>query len=253
MSITQIIPTIPAAGVRGSATFDADTENILNSLEGLPTPFNTFGSQANALAVTINTDASTASAAALTAAAAQIAVEAASNAKTWVSGQTYALHDVAISIADNKPYRRIIAGAGTTDPSLDGTNWEIVAPNGIEINMEDNLLTRAKLKDTSEALSAIGNVGVTRTFDLTVANDFTATLDQASTFTFSNPVASGSTSYLSITITNGGAFVITWPLSVDWPSGTAPTLTAAGVDILTFKTTNGGTIWLAAKPTLDIK
>jgi hypothetical protein len=36
---------------------------------------------------------------------------------------------------------------------------------------------------------------------------------------------------------------ITWPASVDWPSATAPTLTASGTDVLVFITCDGGTTW----------
>ena len=45
------------------------------------------------------------------------------NAEMWVSGTTYALGDLRWSPANLKTYRRIVAGAGATDPSLDATNW----------------------------------------------------------------------------------------------------------------------------------
>lgn len=41
----------------------------------------------------------------------------------WVSGTTYALADVTQSTVNQRWYKRIIAGAGTTDPSADATNW----------------------------------------------------------------------------------------------------------------------------------
>ena len=113
-----------------------------------------------------------------------------------------------------------------------------------EQNLADNNLTRPKFKDVSEELSVIGNVGATRTFDLTVANAFTATVDQISTFTFSNPPATGSNGSFTLFLTNGGAFAVTWPASVDWVAATAPTLTAAGVDVLVFTTNDAGTTWL---------
>lgn len=43
---------------------------------------------------------------------------------TWVSGTTYALASVVQSPIDDRWYKRIIAGAGTTDPSADSTNWD---------------------------------------------------------------------------------------------------------------------------------
>lgn len=121
------------------------------------------------------------------------------------------------------------------------------------IAMADNLLTRANLQDYSIEGSAIGNTGGSRTLDLTVANFFSATLNQACTFTFSNPPASGDFGTFVLELTNGGAFAITWPASVDWPGGSAPTLTASGKDQLVFTTRDGGTIWFGFVAGLDIK
>lgn len=43
----------------------------------------------------------------------------------WVSGTTYAVNRVVTSPADNyQTYIRVVAGAGTTDPSADATNWK---------------------------------------------------------------------------------------------------------------------------------
>jgi hypothetical protein len=121
------------------------------------------------------------------------------------------------------------------------------------ISMADNLLTRSVLKDYAVEGSAVGNTGSTETFDLTNANFFSATLDQACTFTFSNPPASGDFGTFVLELTNGGAFAITWPASVDWPGGSAPTLTASGKDQLVFTTRDGGTIWFGFVAGLDIK
>lgn len=43
--------------------------------------------------------------------------------KYWVSGATYAQGDNARSPTDHQLYVRIVAGAGTTDPASDATNW----------------------------------------------------------------------------------------------------------------------------------
>jgi hypothetical protein len=114
-------------------------------------------------------------------------------------------------------------------------------------------ITQKNLQDYSIEGSAIGNTGATRTIDMEVANFFSATLDQACTFTFSNPPASGDFGAFVLELTNGGAFAITWPVSVDWPGGTAPTLTAAGVDQLVFTTRDGGTTYFGFVAGLDIK
>lgn len=44
----------------------------------------------------------------------------------WVSGSSYAQYVVVISPTDFQNYRRISAGAGVTDPSLDPANWRII-------------------------------------------------------------------------------------------------------------------------------
>jgi len=121
------------------------------------------------------------------------------------------------------------------------------------INVADQLLNRAVLQDYAIEGSAVGNVGATRTFDLTVANFFSATVDQASTFTFSNPPGSGDFGGFVLELTNGGAFTVTYPASVDFVGGVAPTLTAAGKDLLVFVTRDAGTTYLGLVAGLDIK
>ncbi len=65
------------------------------------------------------------------------------------------------------------------------------------------------------------------------------------TFTFANYPSSGKVQFLTIELTQGssGNSTITWPASVEWDGGVAPTLStgAAGRDVLVFYTRNGGT------------
>ena len=134
-----------------------------------------------------------------------------------------------------------------TNPTLTGVTL------AGEAACADNLVTRATLKDYAVEGSAIGNTGATSTIDMAVANFFSATLDQACTFTFSNPPASGDFGAFVLELTNGGAFAITYPASVDFPGGLAPTLTASGVDQLVFTTRDGGTTYFGFVAGLDIK
>jgi hypothetical protein len=81
-----------------------------------------------------------------------------------------------------------------------------------------------------------------------------ATVDTgANTFTFSNPTASDELCAFSLVLTNGGSQTVNWPGVVDWAGGTAPTLTASGVDILVFITIDGGTIWHGMAASADSK
>lgn len=91
--------------------------------------------------------------------------------------------------------------------------------------------------------SALGSVSGATTINLLNGNFFSATVAGITTWTFSNPLVSPNACGFVIELTNAGAYAITWPAAVKWPSGTAPTLTAAGVDVLVFITDDGGTTW----------
>ena len=77
-------------------------------------------------------------------------------------------------------------------------------------------------------------------------NYFKHTLSETTTFTFSNPPASGTGySFILHLIQDSSARTVTWPSSVDWASATAPTIsTGSGDDdFFVFATSDGGTIW----------
>jgi hypothetical protein len=119
----------------------------------------------------------------------------------------------------------------------------------------DNLVTRPKLQDYGEAVNAIGSIGGgTQDIDLELGNVVTGTVDTSTTtFTFSNPPASGTAGSFTLILTNGGSETVNWPASVDWAGGAAPALTASGVDVLTFVTTDGGTTWYGFAAGLDMQ
>ena len=123
------------------------------------------------------------------------------------------------------------------------------------ITMNDNEITTAKFKDYGETVNAIGSIGGgTQDIDMEDGNVISGTVDTGTTtFTFSNPSASGTSCSFTLFLTNGGSQTVNWPASVDWAGSTAPTLTTAGVDILTFITIDGGTIWNGFAAGLDMK
>jgi hypothetical protein len=82
------------------STFSVKTDTFLSEI-------GTFATEANALAVDVNNAASA----------------IAAGVVEWVSGTTYAVGRMVWSPVDFWTYRRIVAGAGTTDPSADATNW----------------------------------------------------------------------------------------------------------------------------------
>lgn len=119
--------------------------------------------------------------------------------------------------------------------------------------MGDQELSRPRLKDVAEVRVAKGSISGAQSLDCEAANVFTATITGETTWTFSNPPATGYAGCITLILTNGGSATQNWPNSVDWPSATAPTLTAAGVDILTFMTLDGGTTWYGVTAALDTR
>lgn len=96
--------------------------------------------------------------------------------------------------------------------------------------------------DISGAVVQDLNVVSASAIDCSIGNYFTKTATSNLTWTFTNVPASRMVSVV-LELTNGGAYTMTWPASMKWPSGVAPSLTASGVDILAFLTDDGGTTW----------
>ena len=99
-----------------------------------------------------------------------------------------------------------------------------------------------ELRDVSELHQPLGSISGTVTVDLTLGNSVSATIAAATTLTFIG-AASGACRTVLLTLTNGGAYTVTWPSAIRWPGGTAPTLTASGVDLVIITTSDGGTTW----------
>jgi len=105
-----------------------------------------------------------------------------------------------------------------------------------------------------EVINALGDLaGGTDDIDLTLGHVITAKVSTGTeTFTFSNPSATLATSF-TLFLINGGSQTVNWPASVDWESGVAPPLTASGMDVLTFVTVDGGTVWYGFTAGLDMQ
>jgi len=100
----------------------------------------------------------------------------------------------------------------------------------------------------NETYAAVTSSSNATTVDCESGNSFSHTLTENTTFTFSNPPASGTAYSFSIEIiqdASASGYTVTWPTSVDWPSATAPTLTAtaSAKDVFVFTTRDGGTNW----------
>jgi len=106
-------------------------------------------------------------------------------------------------------------------------------------------IVNAEMKNYSETVKSHGTTGGSITCNLEDGNIHTITLNAATTFTFSNPPASGKAGSLTLIITQASTAVsVTWPASVEWVYGSAPDLSGDSTDyVLVFLTTDGGTTW----------
>lgn len=57
----------------------------------------------------------------------------------------------------------------------------------------------------------------------------------------------------TLIITNGGSATVTWPTNMKWPAATAPILTPAGIDVLTFISPDAGINWYGFIGGLDMR
>jgi hypothetical protein len=123
------------------------------------------------------------------------------------------------------------------------------------INFQDEQAIRPEIKDYSESYTASSGTG-TVTLDLTNGNVFQHTASGGNvTFAFSNPPASGKAGSLTLKwIQDSSDRTITWPGAVDWAGGSAPSVTSgsAKVDVYTFFTVDGGTIWYGFQAGADM-
>jgi hypothetical protein len=116
---------------------------------------------------------------------------------------------------------------------------------GIAISSTKLMLELSKEPAVTEQNStAITSSSNAATINLRDSDNFTHTLTENVTYTFSNPAASGRVSAFTLkVIQDSSARTITWPSSVDWAAATAPTLStgSGNVDVFVFVTYDGGT------------
>ena len=98
---------------------------------------------------------------------------------------------------------------------------------------------------SNDTVYQYSTVDYTQTLDLSTGSYFSFTPSGATTVSFTNAPASGKAVGFAVEI-NGDGSVITWPTSVKWPSGTAPTATASK-EVYAFVTTDGGTTYYGKK------
>lgn len=144
MTITAL-PTPPNRQDPG--TFEDRADNFLGALPQ-------FREEANTLAASLNSIEANSAA---SAAAAKVSenksktselnslanaqnAAASNNAPKWVSGTAYTAGQIAWSPVNGRIYKRLITGAGTTDPSADATKWVLlsVVVEQVDVGTEPN-------------------------------------------------------------------------------------------------------------------
>jgi len=149
-----------------------------------------------------------------------------------------------VGIASSSPFEWMVEAEtnGAVSLSYDGTTRLATTSVGADVTGE---LIADSYNETYAAVTSSSNA---TTVDCEAGNAFSHTLTENTTFTFSNPPASGTAYSFSIEIiqdASASGYTVTWPTSVDWPSATAPTLTAtaSAKDVFVFTTRDGGTNW----------
>lgn len=112
----------------------------------------------------------------------------------------------------------------------------------------DQQVIRPLFKDYALVHNILATVSTSINIDLTLGNYISAYVAGSTSFVFLNPPGSPNAGGFVLELTNGGSFPVSWPAAVRWNEGLTPVLTAAGIDILTFISDNGGTIWIGNRP-----
>jgi archaellum component FlaF (FlaF/FlaG flagellin family) len=147
---------------------------------------------------------------------------------------------------DNISVSNVTITTGTSN----GLNVANASLTNVAVDFVGNLATQPKLKFYNIEGSALGVTSGSVTINLDTANFYSATTNANATWTFANASPANTLSGVVLALSNGGAYDQTWT-DVDWAGGTAPTLTADGLDILVFVSYDAGTTWHGMPASLD--
>jgi hypothetical protein len=145
----------------------------------------------------------------------------------------------------------------STGSAIAALDSHIIISDGaanIRIQIDDTGQTNitGPLLRTTEVVTAPSISAGILVLNLSTGQNFNVALNAAiTTLTISNPVASGIMQGFTLMFTaDGTPRSVTWPGSIKWSGGTAPTLTstAGKIDMFTVVSVDGGTSWLAFIP-----
>lgn len=119
---------------------------------------------------------------------------------------------------------------------------------GGDVQGNDHKVKRVAFMDTGEVIQPPFGVLLADTaIDLEDGNVATLTIGADIRLSFLNAPAAGTSGYLVLMVTNGGAFMPPWPVNVKWSGDEEPKCQKAGLDYLIFTTIDGGTNWRGIK------
>ncbi len=126
-----------------------------------------------------------------------------------------------------------------------------ISKNRIDIGNEQ--LQNVELNSYSKTVTTADST-TAYALNFSLGNVFNITLTANCTFTFTNPPTAGKAGTLFLTLKQDtvGSRTATWPITVLWAGGIAPTLATApsvGSDFLQFNTLDGGATWYGEKVT----
>ena len=125
-----------------------------------------------------------------------------------------------------------IGSTPTSSSWLNGFLDDIRITNGVARYTSNFTPPTAPFLDTGPAI------------DATTGNVFNHAPSADVAYAFTNPPSSGTSYDFTLKVTPSATVAITWPASVEWPSGTAPAAPASGeTDVYTFFTTDGGSTY----------
>jgi hypothetical protein len=128
----------------------------------------------------------------------------------------------------------------------DDGNWGTVLNDFLDVSHNSD--GTAKLVNYTEVV-VTANSGASYQFNPGSGNVYKLTLTANCSFSFTNVPSSGFSCSLSVILIQDstGSRTVTWPASVKWALGLAPTLSTAAnaVDVIQLFTVDGGTTWYA--------
>jgi len=231
----------------GSGSIVANTADTLTTartitIAGVTSGAANFDGSSN---ITITTTGLTLDGTAVTATGAEL------NTLSGISASTAELNTLQGITASTTELNYVDGVTSSIQTQLDGklTDFSLESYTG-DVDIDGELVVTSY----NETFIAVTSSSNATTIDCEAGNVFSHTLSENTTFTFSNPPASGTAYGFSLKIVqdaSASGYTVTWPSSVDWPSADAPaslgaprlTSTASAVDQFVFYTHDGGTTW----------